>query len=115
MQAGEIMKRMVVVLMLCVFVAAPGLCVAGARSWSSSGGSGGRGSTYGSTVKPDPVSPGQYRTYDSKGNWTGTLKPDPVQPGQYRIEDKNGKPAGFIKPDPLNPGQYRGTPTQLPK
>jgi hypothetical protein len=61
-------------------------------------------------VKPDPVVPGNYRTYDSKGNWTGTIKSDPVQPGQYRIEDKNGKPAGFIKPDPVSPGQYRGTP-----
>jgi hypothetical protein len=97
------MKRWALILMLCVFVAAPGLCVAGARSWSSSSGSGGKGSTYGSTVKADPVVPGNYRTYDSKGNWTGTVKPDPVQPGQYRIEDKNGKPAGFIKPDPLVP------------
>jgi hypothetical protein len=55
------------------------------------------------TVKPDPVVPGNYRVYDSKGNFKETIKPDPVVPGQYRIEDKDGKPAGFIKPDPLVP------------
>jgi hypothetical protein len=104
------MKRMVVALMLCVFVAAPAM----AAGWSS--GSGGKGSTSGAvTVKPDPVVPGNYRVYDSKGNLKETLKPDPVVPGQYRIEDSKGKPAGFIKPDPLVPGGYQSTPSPSPK
>ena len=98
------MKRRALVFLLCVFVALPALCSAG-----------GKGSTSGSvTVKPDPVIPGNYRVYDSKGNWTGTVKPDPVVPGQWKIEDSKGGPAGMIKPDPLVPGGYRGTPTQLP-
>ena len=95
------MKGWAVAFLLCVFVAHPALCSAGDK-----------GST---TVKPDPVIPGRYRVYDSKGNLKETLKPDPVVPGQYRIEDKNGKPAGFIKPDPLFPSQYRGTPAPSTK
>jgi hypothetical protein len=97
--------------MLCALVAVPGLGAAGGRSWSSSSGSAGKGSTLGAvTVNPDPVQPGNYRTYDSRGNWTGTIKPDPVQKGQWRIEDPKGEPAGMIRPDPLNPDQYRITP-----
>ena len=91
------MKRWEVVFMLCVFVALPALCSAGDK-----------GST---TVKPDPVIPGNYRVYDSKGQLKETWKADPVVPGQYRIEDSKGKPAGFIKPDPVSPGVYRGTPS----
>jgi hypothetical protein len=95
MLSGGNMKRWAVALML--WVAVPAFAA-------------GKGSTSGAvTVKPDPVVPGNYRVYDSKGNLKETLKPDPVIPGQFRIEDKDGKPAGFIKPDPLNPGQYRGT------
>jgi hypothetical protein len=92
------MKRWAVALMLCV--AFPALCLAEGK---------------GSVVKPDPVVPGNYRVYDSKGNLTETIKPDPVVPGQYRIEDKDGKPAGMIKPDPLIPGGYRSTPSPSPK
>jgi hypothetical protein len=101
MLSGENMKRWVVALMLCVFVAIPALCFAGDK-----------GTT---TVKPDPVIPGSYRVYDNKGQFKQTLKPDPVIPGQYRIEDRKGKPAGFIKPDPVSLGQYRGTPATSPK
>ena len=89
------MKRWAVVLILRVTVFA--LCSAGDK-----------GST---TVKPDPVIPGNYRVYDSKGQLKETWKADPLIPGQYRIEDTNGKPAGTIRPDPLTPGGYRGTPS----
>jgi hypothetical protein len=68
----------------------------------------GKGSTS-TTVKPDPVIPGDYRVYDSKGNLKETWKADPVIPGHYRIEDRKGNPAGFIKPDPVSPGSYRET------
>jgi hypothetical protein len=95
------MKRRALVFMLCVFVAIPALCSAGDK-----------GSV---TVKPDPVIPGNYRVYDSKGQLKETLRPDPLIPGQYRIEDKNGNPAGTIRPDPLFPGGYRGVPSRTPK
>jgi hypothetical protein len=90
------MKRRALVFMLCVFILLPALCSAGDK-----------GSV---TIKPDPVIPGNYRVYDSKGQLKETWKADPLIPGQYRIEDRKGKPAGFIKPDPLVPGGYRGTP-----
>jgi len=90
------MKRRALVFLLCVFVLLPALCSAGYN-----------GSV---TVKPDPVIPGNYCVYDSKGQLKQTLKPDPAIPGQYRIEDRDGKPAGFIKPDPVSPGGCRGTP-----
>jgi hypothetical protein len=92
------MKRWALILMLCVAV--PALCFAA-----------GKGSTSGAvTVKPDPISPGNYRVFDNKGQLKETWKADPVVPGQFRIEDKDGKPAGMIKPDPLNPGDYLETP-----
>jgi hypothetical protein len=86
------MKRRALVFLLCVFVALPALCSAGDK-----------GSV---TIKPDPVIPGNYRVYDSKGQLKETWKADPLIPGQYRIEDRNGKPAGTIRPDPLVPGEY---------
>jgi hypothetical protein len=89
------MKRRALVFLL--WVAVPALCFAGDKGFT--------------TVKPDPVIPGNYRVYDSKGQLKETWKADPVVPGQYRIEDRNGKSAGTIRPDPLVPGGYRSTPS----
>jgi hypothetical protein len=78
------MKQRAVVLLLWIFVLIPFLCSAGDKGSA--------------VVKPDPIAPGNYRVYDSKGQLKQTLKPDPLIPGQYRIEDRNGKPAGMTGP-----------------